>query len=239
MGICNWSTNLDDIEFMISVNLTDRQLSLLSGHEGDNKYLIEVVAAAVERMDMLCQTAMDVPAEYSDFVGRVLQEVKLNGKLDFRHIAINRCDVCKTSAGYASYQRNSVNHRKDTPNFSKPLTLRGIDLVHVFISIKNCANLGCCADCWSKISPYLVPILNTLEVDAPEALLGQPAKWKKWKKAECTACGWTGHEGDLGLVPAMMRGGYRGQCPGCEEKNRPLGKTIVNLSTTGFVLLPV
>jgi hypothetical protein len=167
-----------------------------------------------------------------------LQEVKQNGELIFQCIRISNCDVCKNNAGYASYRRNSHYHRKGSPNYDKPLTLRGIELVHTFVSIKNYANLGCCIDCWNKISPYLVPILNMLEVDAPEVLLGQPAKWKKWMKAECTACGWMGHEGDFDLGPAIMRGKYRGQCPECKAENKPLGKTIIDISILEFVLLP-
>lgn len=224
---------------MTRVTLTDSQLVLLVGHEGDDKTLIKAVAAATERLSLLQQTT-EVPAEYEDFVGRVLQEVRQNGELIFRYLSISNCTVCKNNAGYASYGRNSRYHRKGSPNYDKPLTLRGIDLVHTFVSIKHNANLGCCIDCWKKIAPYLVPILNTLEVDAPEALLGQPARWKKWRKAKCIACGWNGYEGELGLVPAMMQGTYRGQCPKCEVKNTPfgIGKTLINISTSEFILLP-
>ena len=166
--------------------------------------------------------------EVSNFIAKVLLECEENGQLVHYHISLRSCDICNKRAGYAKHKRRGRYHNKGDDNHKRPLSFGGIELAKRFVTMQGHARLGCCSGCMSKIKEPLSIRLRDVKAEIPESLTGFPPKWKKWDRMKCKECGWEGHEGQMGQLPAMMGGYYPGQCPKCEAKSLPLGRTMFN-----------
>ncbi len=170
------------------------------------------------------------------FVIDVQIEARSKGELCKRFSRMTMCPGCGDKRRYAVHKRSSMNHRKGAPNYNKPIDVCGISLACDFITIQSYPRLAVCTTCFAKLKPYVDKAIADIPCQYPEALFGHPSPWMRYENRHCTACNWEGHEGQMGLLPAMLSGHYRGQCPQCKARNEPLGKAIIE-SKPGHVLV--
>lgn len=216
---------------MPSVILTDEELAILDGKCSEK--IQKEVDAAKSRISAASTYAHLTPLQ-AGFIADAVSEAKNTGLLVKRGVGLSYCPVCKKSGGYAVYKRSSRFHRKGEKDFSKPLTLYGIELADRFVSIKGYASCGCCRECFDTILPDLKKALEGVRAQLPKDL--QTTPFKKFKKMKCNKCGWEGHEGQMRKLPVMFEGYYPGGCPSCEAENRPLGATHIE-TVSGFVVV--
>lgn len=176
----------------------------------------------------------------ADFVHAIIAEARAAGRLVHRGASLRYCEVCGTRAGYATYKRTSRNHRKGEIDYDKPLSLYGIEMKDTFIRMEGYPSLGCCNDCWRKLKDVIADelYLGKVRAEIPQDIMGHPPKYKRWRNVQCTVCGWTGHEGQMRELNAIMGGKYRGGCPKCVAENRFLGPTHVK-DIEGFTVVDV
>ena len=156
---------------------------------------------------------IDCPEVYQEIIQVILEGAERTGELKYyRGGRLNYCPVCETSAGYATYKRNSRYHQKGEPNHSRPLSF----------SKHEVGNTQMCQQCFVAIKPYLLPYLTTIKAEVSQHLAGEPPRWKRYYHITCKKCGWSGHEGELGKLRTMMADGYyHGECPSCNEQSLP------------------
>jgi hypothetical protein len=134
------------------------------------------------------------------------------------------CQLCETHAGYVLYSRTGRYARKGQPNYDKPKHLPGIKLNEGFVSIKGHGDF--CQACNTKhnivdtIKNYIID--NDLKI---EIIRDDRSLWKKDDIRICFECEAEIQESEMGLLPAMMSGHYRGECPKCGAKQLPFGKS--------------
>lgn len=215
------------------VLLTDEQMVLLDGK--CSKEMQKDVDAAKNRLAEQAKRP-DVPPNIAAFVADVVAEATNRGKLICRPTRIRTCPVCKRSDGYYIYTRSSKCHRKGDNNLDSPKTFGAVELAERFIGIKDHVTLGCCDACFKQAKPILQDALKDIKAQISEGIMGYPPKWQWARKMKCTKCNWEGNEAQMGDIPAIFGGYYRGKCPQCETKNLPLGPTIIE-HTVGFDLI--
>jgi hypothetical protein len=202
-----------------------------------NRRKVEVDAAK-ERLVAVAHLPELAP-DLAAFVADVCREARKNGVLDYRHVNTTYCRLCKRSDGYWPVRRSSRYKRKGEPDRDNPKTFAGKDLAQRFVVMQGHATLGGCDQCIEAARPHLLAALADIPCEVPQRFTGEAPRFKKHRNAVCTACGWTGHEGQMGKLRTMMGDGwYPGECPQCHAKNEPLGRRKIDTdeSKNGFTV---
>ncbi|MEW6670046.1 MAG: hypothetical protein AB1512_32955, partial [Thermodesulfobacteriota bacterium] len=176
-------------------------------------------------------------AAQARFIADALREAQENGQLVLQWTRLQHCSYSGKSAGYAKHKRSGKYHRKGDTDFRKPLTMAGVELASRFLRLQGYASLGCCAEFWDAVRPKLAARLEDVRAEISKEITGHPPKWKRFNRMRCMACGWVGHEGQMGKLPCLMRGEYPGVCPGCGARNEVFGKRAVEFDK-GFEVVP-
>jgi hypothetical protein len=215
-----------------SVRLTDEEVILLDGCVGADAQA--VVNLAKRRLE--CGDRFDLPTEQARWIGNVLTEAELSGRLVFRHVGLRHCQLCGRHAGYAVAKRQTKHLRRGEPDTSKPLHLRGVELAKRFVVMTGHPSLGCCSECWAAVQQTVAEALADTRAELP-AELG-PTKWAWNQNVSCHSCGWAGHEGQMVSAPTLFGDGvYPAGCPSCGVRNT-LTWTVVKVAE-GFTLTEV
>ena len=176
--------------------------------------------------------------EIAVFVADLEHEAKAAGKLDFSYKSLRYCGLCRGMGGYAKHKRAGRGYKAGDANMDKPLMLDGVEFRRQFVNMIGHANLGCCSACWATAKPIAQVVLADVRAAVPQPVFGVPPRFECFDNRTCTACKWEGHEGQMGRIPAIMSGFYRGECPACHAKNMPLGKEVV-VRRDGFTVVLV
>lgn len=195
---------------MTLLNLTDEELGRMGTLGEWSPGVRAAIDAAMDRLAIRAGLG-DTPAYVGDFVSRLVIQAQREGRLEYSRMNVRACDCCQKSAGFMPYTRNTRYHKKGDPNHARPRAWWGIQ-VSWFV---------CCPICWERVKPVLVKALEDIRAEIDENITGYSPRFKKYQNVACQ-CGWTGHEGQLGKLPALTGGYYPGQCPQCGAKNLPL-----------------
>lgn len=217
----------------MTLNLSDHELVILDGQCSET--VQQAVDAAKQRLAAIAALPQ-LTEKQAGFVADVVREARENGKLTFRFSSIRSCPLCERKAGYAVRTRRSAWARAGTPNYDKPLYLSGIELAERFLSVKGYVSLGCCRECMDFMKPFLTEALADVRAEIPENITGHAPRFLWYRNQHCTKCEWSGHEGQMGFIPAVFQGKYRGKCPQCGAENLFLGPTIIK-SIDGFTVV--
>lgn len=210
---------------MNTIKLSDEELVLLASVVP--RFSADADAAS-ERLEIK-RTLGDVPADLQPVVSRILQVALENSAVDYGTTDVRYCSFCKTSAGYHTYTRNSRYHRKGEPNYKRPKRLWGARV--------NGETM--CMDCWRKIQPTIVSALRDRPVYMPPSWDEDRPLYAQFNNMECTKCGWTGHEGEMGRDPTMMGDGYYpAKCPECGAENKLFTTDIKRAKGTTVIRVP-
>jgi len=192
----------------IRLTLTLDEAILLDGKVSDPKVQAQI------------DWAKQVTAEGNDIVAKIKVVALTTGALDFSICSFQFCECCG-SAGYFTYTRDTRYHNKGTPNLSRPKKHYGYRIGGYMI----------CRTCFGKIEDALRTRLEGVKAELPQALTSKMPEHLKELEYKCESCGWVGWEFEIGKLPALFGGYYRGLCPSCEARNLPFGKR--NLKMTG------
>jgi len=208
------------------VELTDEELLLLDGKVSPE---IQTLIDNIRDRLLIEKKYSELSELEAKLIQDVVEEAKKTYLLIFQYKRLRHCSTCNKSAGYAVYKRSSRHHRKGEPNYDKPLTFLGVELAKRFITWQGHATLGCCDSCFKKLQPYLTTALVGFPVELPEELYAEGEfKYKAYRLAECTKCGWKGHEGQMGKSRTVMGNGfYPNTCPSCKSKNEILSSNPI------------
>lgn len=199
------------------VFLTDRELILLDGKTTEkNQFEVDAAKSRLAAQERLSGLDPNVAA----FVADVITEAKTNGELVFYYKQIRSCPVCQKSAGYAVRTRSSRRGWRGQPNYDRPLYLSGVELARRFVTTEGQVTVGACSDCYHAALPTIRKELEGIRAEISKHITGHEPLFKKHGNRECTKCGWTGHEGEMGKLDTLMGNGkYYGACPKCPAKN--------------------
>jgi len=164
--------------------------------------------------------------EHAWFIGDLVNEANTAKVLSFLHEGIRFCELCKARGTYAKYTRDSKYHWKGQDNHDRPIHLRGIEFRKSSVRVRNQVSLGCCVDCWKSIQPAAQEVLGMMEAEIPEQITGEKPRFKRHRIMKCE-CGWEGIEDQMGPLPALLGGTYKGKCPSCEAENRFLNSNVI------------
>lgn len=195
-----------------SVTLSDLDLAKLIGSE-DADTRAEAEAAA----DRIAAPARwnEIPPHVAALVADVLREAKIEGRLIHRTEMISVCRYC----GARTTWEKSKRRRRD---FEAKLS--GREFAYRFVTIKGHISVGGCQDCVDRALPALRAELTRFPVELPRILWTEGAPiYRRWDRCRCKKCEWSGHEGQLGKLPAVMQGEYPGKCPSCGAERSPFG----------------
>jgi hypothetical protein len=216
-----------------SVSLTTDEMILLDG-----KVRPEIQAKVDEAKNAKAIEGFVDNAAQARFIAEAVKEAKENGILVCRHISLYCCSYTGKSAGYGTHKRNGKWHRKGETDYSKPLSMPGVDLVDTFVRVRGHATLGCCQEFWDAVRPKLAIQLQDVKAEIAEGITGHPPKWKRFPKRRCRKCGWEGHEGQMRRRPCLMGDGtYPAGCPKCDAANILFAGSEVE-TVAGFELVP-
>lgn len=218
---------------LYSVSLTTEEILLLDG-----KVRPEIQKTVDDAKSAKSIEAFVDNAAQARFIAEALKEAETNGILVCRWVSIHHCPYTGKSAGYATYRRHGKWHRKGETDYSKPLTMSGVELADRFVRIRGHVTIGCCAEFWDAVRPKLAARLEGIKAEVAKEITGHPPKWKRFPKRRCKKCGWEGHEGQMRRRNTLMgEGTYPAGCPECDAANLFLCGTEVEL-LDGFELVP-
>ncbi len=202
--------------------LTDEEWMLLDGKCRDE--VQARVELAHKRLASIAAHA-DLPPAQARFIADVVEEATREGLVICCHTLISRCKLCGTSKDYVPYKSGRYRGR---PNHNKPRYVSGFEFAKRFIRMDGYPALGCCRACFDSMQPALKRALANVVAQVPDLLAaeGRPP-WRRYQRTRCTKCEWTGHEGQLGKLQALMGGWYPGKCPSCGAENTPFGPTNI------------
>lgn len=200
---------------MTAVYLTDAELVVLDGRcTLDTQAKVDAAKARIAA----ARQRPHLTASVAGFIADAVTEAQANGRLIYGHRRLHRCPICKTSPGYVAYKSGP---RKGTPNHNRPRSLPGIELADRFVTFQGHVRCGGCADCVALALPDLREALRGVKAQLPDALHteGEP-RWVKHRNRHCTACDWSGHEGEMTRARTLMGDGtYPAGCPSCGAEN--------------------
>lgn len=224
---------MDSDEFVPTVNvaLTDAELILLDGRCSPG---VQTLVDAARARVVVCDLAPGLSAGRAGFVADAVSHAEATGRLVCRNVRLRSCKVCGRRAGYAMFKSGP---RKGRANTSRPLTFAGVELAVSVVRVEGNATLGCCTECFDALLEPLKGRLADVAAEVPERLRAVGVVvYARFGRVECR-CGWEGHEGELGELPAVLGGSYRGQCPSCDARNLALGLDRPISPVDGFVVV--
>lgn len=219
------------------VNLTVTETLLLDGKADPETQ--KIVDRAKE--DLAVQVGMDgASPAVRTFVADAVREAREHGQLVFRPMSLTYGQYSGRKEGYWTYSRSRGIHRKGDLDYSRPRHFAGFDLAQRFIRVQGHAVLGDSLEFLEEARPFLLKALKDVPAELPEKLTGEPPRWKRYDKAHCSACGWVGHEGEMGRSRCVLEGTYPSTCPKCGARNGLFqDATIKTGGDLGFVVVPV
>lgn len=195
------------------VHLADRDLATLINSED-----VEVRAAAKLAAARLAAPARwsAVPSHVAALIADVIAEGEKNGRLIWQGESVSYCRYCDARSEWKKPPR-----RKNEVEYK----LSGVEFAYRFVVVRGFISVGGCRACVDQALPILREELSGLAVELPRQLHieGAPVH-RRWERVRCKDCGWTGHEGQLGKMNAIMGGTYPGKCPSCGAEHHPLGR---------------
>lgn len=221
-------------EQLYSVKLTTDEIILLDGKVGPEVQKSVDLAKEAKALEGFAGNAAE-----ARFIADVVREAETNGRLILRWTSLHYCQYSGKAAGYAKRSRHGKYHRKGDTNFSKPLSMAGVELADRFVRLSGYASVGCCREFWDAVRPKLAIRLQDVRAEIPEEITGHKPRWKRFDKKRCTKCGWVGHDGQMGKLPCLMSGEYPGECPKCRARNLPFGPHPIESIVGEFELVPV
>ena len=217
---------------MTKIDISDEELALLDGRVGET--LQEHVSAAVARL-AAASAFPDLTPRQAGLIADAVSEARLAGRLVWHHRRLRYCPLCEKHGGYALYKSGP---RKGRPNYDRPLSMPGIELAYRFVTIEGSVAMGGCQDCIRPVIPHLKAALVGVPAALPDMLVTEGAqRFNRFDNRRCTACGWTGHEGEMGRRRTLFDDGtYPATCPSCNAENRPFGPRIIE-TVDGFTVV--
>jgi len=176
--------------------------------------------AALERQRAQSMTSCS-EAE-AEILASVAKSVRETGTARFQWKQLSRCPHCDKDGGYVKFKSG---RRRGENNTNRPLMYSGVEVNRETFA---------CDDCLERVQAMVAVYLGDTEHACPEVVTGYAPKNDVYTNVKCK-CGWTGHKGEMGLLPAVS-GSYRGKCPSCGGENRFLGPSVIEVMD-GFVLV--
>lgn len=159
------------------------------------------------------------------------------GKLTWIYDNMRSCKYCDKDYDYKAYPKSSRYHSKGDSNFDKPIHYRGLKFNAGFVRVSNNADICCdCAekhDIIHKLIDYIIDNDLPIEIQKNDY---KPSKYLKDDIEICYECSKEMQESQMGLLPAVMEGYYRGECPHCGAKSKAFGNN--HETTNKFVMVP-
>lgn len=208
------------------ISLLDQEMVILDGH--CRSEIQSKVDEAKERLSAVAKMDGLLAPRLAQFIADVIALAKSKGVISYARETIPTCPLCNRNDGYYPVQRTTKYKRKGEPDRDRPILFAARDFDRGFVNFKNRVSLGGCEACVSAALPFIMAELADLKVELPRSLTGlvEP-RYKVAVACKCSKCGWEGHELELGLLPAVMGGEYRGKCPKCDAVNLPFGGTLI------------
>lgn len=194
---------------------------------------------AVERAEARLTMYRRYPdlGELAGLIAELQIQGRADGILGCRYEQAHSCLWCQRDFGTKQVKRGrGRNAYTDTVL----LTERCVDFKKNWITIKGHVALGCCMQCFERVESAAKAELAHEFIELPNILQTSSApRWKRYDRRRCKACGWEGHEGEMGQVPALIEGSFPGVCPKCNVRQLPLGPSIFeHLDGFNVVRLP-
>lgn len=220
--------------YLTTLKLTDAELDRLDGHcESATQAAVDSMRARLALADDL--SASGLTDGQVRLVHAAVERAQVNGALTYSSTGINRCGYCGAEGGYAKHKRSGRYHRKGDPDYKRPTYVSGIDYAQGVVTMRGYATVGACRPCCEAANPVILSRLATLPTALPAhfpgaATMQVPAyggprtvpRVVKHGLCRCSTCQLVQHEGEMGLLPAIMDGYYPGQCKRCGTKRMPL-----------------
>jgi len=203
------------------LSLNDYELSMLDGIAREE--IQPKIDAALERRGI--EIPVGMPEKLWDMFRVVMRTATVEGRLKVMFGKTNHCTVCGERGSYRKYARNSSYHNKGDFNYKKPIDLSATDFGNAYTKM--------CSPCFKELHPYIIEAVKDMKVELSKRLTGVFPKYTRYDIHECLDCGWVGHQGLMGRLPAVMNGYYRGACPECDAKNLPFGFTRLKRKKDG------
>lgn len=162
-----------------------------------------------------------VPERVGLLAAKAVREAAVEKRLLWQPRSLRFCPICRKDPGYVKYKSGP---RKGESNLNRPRVLRGVEMAARFIRIEGSVTIGGCVECVDGAAPIIRELLRDVPAELPEPLNPDGRKLKRHARRRCSACGWTGHEGQMGRLPAVFGGHYPGKCPSCGAKNKPFAR---------------
>lgn len=190
----------------MSYALTDEEAQALSGHV--RPQIQALVDQAAARLRARAQYPDLAPA-LAGFIANVLAEARAEGRLVFNPSNLTGCGLCGKRA--ETYFRGRGSKRRMVGS-----SMPGFELARRFVNIQGSPWLGGCRPCMDAVLPHLREALRDVRAQLPDDLRAEGAqRYVRRENRRCTKCGWTGHEGQMGMAPSLMGPLYPATCPQC------------------------
>ncbi len=210
-----------------SVSLSDHDLAALIG-SADEDVRVEAEAAR----DRLAAPSRwtSVAPHVAALIADVTTEARKEGRLIYRGVSASLCRYCGARSEWKVPPRKRKEREYPVPS---------VDFADHLIVITGHVSVGACRKCVDEALPVLRAELATFPVQLPTALQSDNApRFKRWDRCRCKKCEWSGHEGQLGKLPTLMRDGhYPGKCPSCGAERRFLADPFESMP--GFDVVAV
>lgn len=215
------------------VTLSDEECALLDGRVGEKaQAVVDAAKARLAAREAYSGLAPLLAALVAD----VLTEATTHGRLTYQHTRIRYCHYCERGGGYVHFKSG---RNRGMADYKRPLTLDAVEFAYRFVRIERSVAVGACGECVASALPTIREALRGVRAELPEPLRieGEPT-YKHYDRRTCKSCGWTGHEGLMGRLPALMGGTYPGICPQCKSEQKIMGRTQFD-SADGFDVVEV
>jgi len=159
-------------------------------------------------------------------MGEILFSSIESGKFYWEYTRLNYCKICKKSCDYARYTRSTRYHRRGEKNHSKPIYFSGLRFNPGFVVIRGYGDM--CSECESKynvidtLCKYIFDNDLKIEIKNNDKY---KTKYKYDQGRKCFNCKKEMYESEMGSLPAMISGRYKGICPHCGAKSLILEKS--------------